>query len=208
MSTTDLSTTTYADFWFDPRCPWAWLTSRWILEVEKVRPVTTRWHVMSLSLLNESRDDISDEYRERLKQTKEPVRVLIAAEQERGSDVLLPLYTALGNRIHLERRWGDPAILPEALEEVGLPASLAGAAQSTDYDEALRKSHEEGMGLVGNDVGTPVIAVDGNAFFGPVVTPFPKGESAGRLWDGFRLVSSIPGFYEIKRSRDEAPTFD
>ena len=136
------------------------------------------------------------------------MRVLIAAEQDRGSDVLLPLYTALGNRIHLERRWGDPAILPEALEEVGLPASLAGAAQSTEYDEALRKSHEEGMGLVGNDVGTPVIAVDGNAFFGPVVTPFPKGESAGRLWDGFRLVSSIPGFYEIKRSRDEAPTFD
>jgi hypothetical protein len=179
-----------------------------MLEVEKVRPVTTRWHVMSLALLNENREDIDDDYRERLKQMKLPVRVCIAAEQLRGSDILLPLYTALGNRIHLERRWGDPALLPESLEEVGLPAGLAEAAHSTEFDDALRKSHDEGMGLVGNDVGTPVIAVDGTAFFGPVVTPFPKGDAAARLWDGFRLVAGIPGFYEIKRGRDEAPTFD
>ena len=197
----------HVDFWFDPLCPWAWLTSRWMLEVEKVRPVKTEWHVMSLAVLNENREELSDKYKELLKKAWGPVRVLIAAEQEFGSEVLLPLYTELGKKMHLEQR-RDPEILGEALEAAGLPARLAEAAESTEFDEALRKSHHEGMDPVGYDVGTPVIHFDGVAFFGPVVTPAPKGDAAGRLWDGVNLVAGIPGFYELKRSREQGPIFD
>ncbi len=199
--------TDHADFWFDPACPWAWLTSRWMLEVEQVRDVATAWHVMSLAILNENKEGISDEYRERIKLLWGPVRVCIAAEQEKGSDILLPLYTALGHRIHVEQRRSDPHIITEALGEVGLPTGLAAAADSTEFDEALRTSHHEGMGPVGDDVGTPVIHVDGTAFFGPVVTPIPRGEAAGALWDGVLLVTGTDGFFEIKRTRDRRPTF-
>jgi predicted DsbA family dithiol-disulfide isomerase len=197
-----------ADFWFDPLCPWAWITSRWMLQVEEVRDITTRWHVMSLALLNEDKEGLSDEYKDLMEKAKGAVRVCIAAEQAKGPDVLLALYTALGNRIHLEGRREDPAILTEALEEAGLPTDLAAAATSTEFDDALRKSHHEGMDPVGYDVGTPVIHVNGLAFFGPVVTPCPKGEAAGKLWDGVVLVAGTEGFFEIKRSRETAPTFD
>jgi protein-disulfide isomerase-like protein with CxxC motif len=197
-----------AEFWFDPLCPWAWLASRWMLQVEQVRDVKTGWHVMSLAVLNEGRDDLPENYKELLKTAMGPVRVCIAAEQAKGPDVLLPLYTALGNRIHLEGRRDDPSIIPEALEEVGLPAELADAATSTEFDEALRKSHHEGMDPVGYDVGTPVIHAGGVAFFGPVVTPTPKGEKAGLLWDGVVLVAGTEGFFELKRSRDQPPIFD
>lgn len=195
------------DFWFDPLCPWAWLASRWMLEVERVRPVTTRWHIMSLALLNENREDISDRYRQMLQEAWGPVRVCVAAEQAHGNKVLLGLYSALGQRIHLEQRH-DPEIITDALAEVGLPDELAEAATSTDYDELLRKSHHEGMDAVGYEVGTPVIHVEGVAFFGPVVSPSPKGEAAGRLWDGVKLVAGTDGFYELKRSRDRDPIFD
>ncbi|MGA4545004.1 disulfide bond formation protein DsbA [Uniformispora flossi] len=197
-----------AHFWFDPLCPWAWMTSRWMLEVEKVRPVDVTWHVMSLSVLNENRDDLPERYVKLMAEGWGPVRVCIAAEQKYGSEVLGPLYTALGTRHHPGGRPYDRATIEEALEEAGLPRELADAADSTEYDEALRASHAEGIGLVGEDVGTPVVAVNGVAFFGPVVTPAPKGEAAGKLWDGCVLVAGTPGFYEIKRTRTQGPIFD
>jgi protein-disulfide isomerase-like protein with CxxC motif len=205
--------TKIADFWFDPLCPWAWMTSRWMLEVEKQRPVKTRWHVMSLSVLNENREDLPEQYKELLASGWGPVRVCIAAAQEHGDDVLGPLYTALGRRRHNRGLEFTREVIEEALEEAGLPRALADAADTDVYDEALRASHKEGISLVGEDVGTPVIAVDGPdgnrvAFFGPVVTPAPQGEAAGQLWDGTLLVAAIPGFYEIKRTRTVGPIFD
>ena len=203
--------TASADFWFDPACPWAWMTSRWMLEVEKVRDVTTTWHVMSLAVLNDGRDDLPEKYKENLRNLWGPVRVLIAAEKAHGNDVLLPLYTALGNRIHVAGRGvgdGKGDVVKEALEEVGLPASLIEAAETDRYDDDLKKSHHAGMDQVGMEVGTPVISVEGTAFFGPVVTPAPKGEAAGKLWDGVRLVAGTEGFFEIKRTRDRGPIFE
>jgi protein-disulfide isomerase-like protein with CxxC motif len=199
---------TQVDFWFDPLCPWAWITSRWMLEVEKVRPVHTRWHVMSLAELNSTKDDISPEYKERLKSAWGPVRVCVAAEQKFGPDVLGPLYTAIGTRFHDEKAERDRATIEAALTEAGLPADLADAMESTEYDEALRVSHRDGMDRVGYEVGTPVISVDGASFFGPVVSPIPRGEAAARLWDGVLLVAGTDGFFELKRSRTRDPIFD
>jgi len=201
-----------ADFWFDPLCPWAWITSRWMLQVEQVRDIRTEWHVMSLAILNADRQGISDQYRARMMAAKGPVRVCIAAEQLQGRDILGPLYTALGTRIHVQGRGRDenerPKIVPEALDELGLPAWLADAAASDEFDEALDVSHHAGMDPVGDNVGTPVIHYNGLAIFGPVVTPAPKAEAAGRLWDGVLLCTGTEGFYELKRTRDQRPAFD
>ncbi|WP_435693965.1 DsbA family oxidoreductase [Streptosporangium nondiastaticum] len=206
---------TPADFWFDPLCPWAWMTSRWMLEVEKVRPVEVRWHVMSLAVLNEDKLDTMDERMRTIMRTEAwgPVRVCVAAAAKHGEDVLGPLYTALGTRFHNQGLPRDRETIVAALEEVGLPAELADVAHSDAFDGELRASHAEGISKVGQDVGTPVIAVPGAdgeqiAFFGPVVTPAPKGEAAARLWDGTLLVASTPGFFEIKRTRTQGPVFD
>ncbi|MFI1849036.1 disulfide bond formation protein DsbA [Streptomyces sp. NPDC020480] len=206
---------TPADFWFDPLCPWAWMTSRWMLEVEKVRPVEVRWHVMSLAVLNEPKlDELPEQYQEMMRGPAwGPVRVCIAAADKHGDEVLGPLYTALGTRFHNQGLERNRETIVAALEEVGLPAELADAADTDAYDDLLRASHKIGIDLVGQDVGTPVIAVPGSdgeqiAFFGPVVTPAPKGDEAAKLWDGTLMVASIPGFYEIKRTRTVGPIFD
>jgi len=207
MTMENATTPEEVDFWFDPLCPWAWISSRWILEVEKLRNIAVRWHVMSLSYLNEGRE-LPEAYVELMAQAWGPVRVCIAAEQTHGNEVLGPLYEALGKRFHLEQKPKDRATIEEALAEVGLPLSLADAMDTDAFDEALKASHHSGMDQVGMDVGTPVIAVAGTAFFGPVVTPAPKGEAAARLWDGVVAVASTPGFYELKRTRTVGPSFE
>lgn len=202
-----------ADMFFDPSCPWAWITSRWLLEVERVRPVDIRFRVMSLAVLNEGRD-MPQEYQEFLKTAWAPVRICIAAEQRYGQEAVRNLYTALGTRLHPGGQQRSPELYAAALAEAGLDPALVEVGDSTEYDEALRASHNAGMKPVGTDVGTPVIHAPGPvpgekvAFFGPVITPAPKGEEAGRLWDGVLLVAGIPGFYELKRSREQRPIFD
>ncbi|WP_427383337.1 DsbA family protein [Janibacter sp. G56] len=195
------------EFWFDPACPWAWMSSRWLMEVERIRDIDVTWSVMSLSVLNEGRD-LPEPYRDLMDRSWGPVRVIIAAAAAHGDTVIKPLYDAMGTQIHLERVSDRAQVIATALEQVGLPAELAEAATTDAHDEALRASHARAIGLVGDDVGTPVISVAGVAFFGPVVTPAPKGEAAGRLWDGCVLVASTPGFYELKRTRDADPIFD
>lgn len=194
------------DFWFDPICPWAWMTSRWMLEVEGVRDVRTTFHVMSLSVLNEGRD-LPDDYRQLMDASWGPARVALAVEARGGPDALRSFYTAVGTRFHPGDEPRTDATLRSALRDAGQPEDLAAAAGTDAHDEALRASHHAGMDPVGDDVGTPVIHLNGMALFGPVLSPAPTGEAAGELFDGFAKVTAYPGFFELKRTRTVGPLF-
>ena len=196
-----------ADFWFDPLCPFAWITSRWIGEVEEVRNIDTEWHVMSLAVLNEGRD-LDPGYRELMDKAWGPVRVIIAAQELHGPDIVKPLYDSMGTQIHNGGEKDYGIVISKALADCGLSASLAESADSDTFDRQLRASHEKGISLVGQDVGTPVVAFNGTAFFGPVLTRIPRGEDAGRLWDASVTLAGFPHFFELKRSRTESPEFN
>ncbi|MBG6217617.1 2-hydroxychromene-2-carboxylate isomerase [Arthrobacter sp. CAN_A6] len=196
-----------ADFWFDPLCPFAWITSRWMGEVEQVRSVSVDWHVMSLAVLNEGRDLPAD-YQELMRKGWAPVRVITAAKELHGSEYVKKLYDAMGTRIHNKGNKDFDAVIAESLEEVGLPADLAAYGATDEYDAQLRASHQDGIDRVGDEVGTPVVAFNGTAFFGPVLTSIPRGEQAGRIFDGAVMMSEFPEFFELKRSRTGTPTFD
>ncbi|MGC5015285.1 disulfide bond formation protein DsbA [Streptosporangium sp. DT93] len=201
---------TPVDLWFDPFCPWAWMTSRWLVEVEKVRSIEPRWHIMSLTVLNEDKD-VPESYRTQIADAMGPVRVVAAVQAKYDTETVGRLYTELGVRFHNQNRKGTDTLretVEEALEAAGLDRGFADAMDSTEFDEVVRASHADGIDRVGQEVGTPVISVEGVSFFGPVISPAPKGEEAGRLWDGVLLVAGTDGFFELKRSRTRSPIFD
>ena len=195
------------DIWVDPACPWAWLTTRWLLEAATVRELDVRFHVMSLAVLNENKE-LSPEYQTWLERAYRPVRVLIATEKRHGHPAVQALYGAMGRRRHVEGMSDFDEIIIEALQEVGFEADLAEVANETAFDEALRESHALAMSLVGDDVGTPVLKIGAAATFGPIVSPAPRGEAAGQLFDAVATVISTPGFFELKRTRNQEPRFD
>lgn len=196
-----------AEFWFDPLCPWAWMTSRWMLEVTRVREVEVTWHLMSLSHLNRDKP-VPAEYRELIEKGWGPLRVIAAARAQHGDEIVLSLYTAMGTHRHVEGNENFDEVIALAVADCGLPTTFADMKDDPRFDEEIITEHTRAIELVGDEVGTPVICVDGVAFFGPVVTPAPKAEAAGRLWDGVVAVAATPGFYELKRSRTEDPIFD
>ncbi|ROP48342.1 MULTISPECIES: DsbA family protein [unclassified Rathayibacter] len=198
---------TAVDFWFDPSCPWAWMTSRFVDEVTEGRDLDVTWHIMSLAVLNEDQD-VSDDYRAFFPRALRYTRLVAAVGEREGQEKVKPLYDALGTRIHNGGRTDVDAVIAESLAELGLDASLAAFADTDEYDEPMRASHFDGIGRVGQDVGTPVIAIGDIAFFGPVISPIPRGEQALSLWDGLVAVASYDGFFELKRSRTRDPIFD
>ena len=206
-SSDQVTDTVTVDFWFDPSCPWAWMTSRWVDEVARQRPLDVTWHIMSLAVLNEDKD-VSEEYRAFFPRALRYTRLVSAAKELHGDAIVKPLYDALGTRIHPGGSLDVDTVIAESLAEVGLDADFARYADSDEFDGPMRASHADGIDRVGQEVGTPIVAVDGVAFFGPVITPAPKGEEAVKLWDGVVAVARYPGFFELKRTRTVGPIFD
>jgi 2-hydroxychromene-2-carboxylate isomerase len=199
--------------WFDPMDPWSWVVSRWLTEVSQVRDIELGFHVMSVAVVNAERDipeqyrDDPEAYLERMKRSWGPVRVAAAAVEQAGEKVLGDLYTALGVRIHEQGDKDFAAVVRSALAVVGLPAELADAATSDEYDELVKAGTQEAMTAVGMEIGTPILRIDGNAFFGPVVSAIPRGEDAGRLFDALAVLASYPHVSEVKRARIAEPDF-
>lgn len=198
---------TAVDFWFDPSCPWAWMTSRWIDEVTPTRNLDVTWHIMSLAVLNED-NDVDESYRAFFPRALRYTRLVTAVQQLHGQEYVKPLYDALGTQIHPGGSKDVETVIANALATIELPADLARYADSDEFDAPMRESHFDGIGRVGQDVGTPVIAIGDVAFFGPVISPAPKGEAALSLWDGIVAVAAYDGFFELKRSRTRDPQFD
>jgi hypothetical protein len=200
------------DIWVDPVCPYAWATSQWLLEVEKVRDIEARFNIMSLAYLNDGREGLSDDYRKMMQNSWGPVRVAIAVEERYGKEGLRAFYIQLAAMRHNNRRGFSHRAYEQALEAAGLDPALSAGAEDASFDEALKSSHHAGMDAVGTDVGTPVIHFprpDGSttAFFGPVIMKAPTGEEAGRLWDGLLAIANTEGLYELKRTRTGSPEF-
>ena len=195
------------DFWFDPLCPFAWATSRWILEVEKVRDIEVHWNVMSLGVLNEDKNPSPAEDPEQRARWI-PSRASTAVLLKHGEEKVGEFYTAIGTEIHHNGNKEFEAAALTALAEIGVDEGLIEEAKSETNDAEMRASHEKGISLVGQDVGTPIVAFQGTAFFGPVITRVPTGEQAGKLFDGAVALAEYPYFFELKRSRTERPVFD
>jgi len=194
------------DMWFDPICPFAWITSRWLLEAAAVRDLEVTWNIMSLAQLNKDRE-MDDAHKAAFTRSWDAVRLVAAVKEKHGNDAVIALYNAMGTRIHLKKEKVSDELLTAALAEAGLPADLLAVAKDESWNEPMIASHDRAISLVGNDVGTPVVAIGDAAFFGPVISPAPKGEQAGRLWDGLALCLEVPGFYELKRARKGGPDF-
>ncbi|MDY3049391.1 MAG: DsbA family protein [Rothia sp. (in: high G+C Gram-positive bacteria)] len=199
------------DFWFDPTCPWCWMTSRWIKEVQTQRDIEVTWRPFSLAVLNEGRD-LDPAYRDHIANTWGPARVATAVAEQYGQEKLDELYTALGEQIHLQQNkegtYFQKAI-DAALAEVGLPAELAQVAFSEDYDQQMRASTRAGLDAAGgDDIGVPLMSINGVTFFGPVMSPAPTGEEAAKVFDGAVALASYPGFFELKRPRTVGPIFN
>lgn len=203
------ASTPSVEFWFDPICPWCWMTSRWAAEVSQVRGFEIVWHPISLKVINEENN--GGEPHDGHIQGHRLGRVVEAARVAIGESAVGKLYTEMGNRVHPGENRDFDAIIAESLATLdiddALAATLRAAADSEASDAQLRTNTLHALEIAGPDVGVPIISIDGNAFFGPVMTPAPTGEDALRLWDGVSAVASVPGFYELKRGRTTGPQF-
>ncbi len=194
------------NFWFDPSCPWTWITSRWLVEVSELRDLDVTWRPFSLFELNRDRE-LPEDYRKHIDEVRNWGRIGMAVAQT-APDTVGEFYTELGTRAHNNDQPHSDETILAALEAVGLDAELLERAKAGEFDDAVRASTQTGLDLVGDDVGVPIIEAAGTAFFGPVMSPAPQGEDAAKAWDGTLALAQTDGFFELKRSRDVGPIFN